>query len=185
MQFAINTSKPPAPVALQGRLRLSAKPHEYKRSLVWLNLCGLVRTKNVIKHENASLCCGCIARDVGSHVSQLNLLALVLMLDGHRQTSLAALIRCHGCFSVGFLLACFGVCLCAKETLLAFSFAVNFDSYRVSQKGKTFNGHLFEREERATEAATEAEVATEPAEAAALCFVGDDDDDILSHHKAN
>jgi len=38
LQFAINTSKPPAPVALQGRLCLSAKPHEYKRSLVWLNL---------------------------------------------------------------------------------------------------------------------------------------------------
>ena len=37
-QFAINTSKPPAPVALQGRLCLSAEPHEYKRSLVWLNL---------------------------------------------------------------------------------------------------------------------------------------------------
>ena len=30
--------KPPAPVALQGRLCLSGKPHEYKRSLVWLNL---------------------------------------------------------------------------------------------------------------------------------------------------
>ena len=38
LQFAINTSKPPAPVALQGRLCLSGKPHEYKRSLVWLNL---------------------------------------------------------------------------------------------------------------------------------------------------
>ena len=38
LQFAINTSKPPAPVALQGRLCLSAKPHEYKRSLVWLNV---------------------------------------------------------------------------------------------------------------------------------------------------
>ena len=37
LQFAINTSKPPAPVALQGRRCLSAKPHEYKRSLVWLN----------------------------------------------------------------------------------------------------------------------------------------------------
>ena len=37
LQFAINTSKPPAPVALQGRHCLSAKPHEYKRSLVWLN----------------------------------------------------------------------------------------------------------------------------------------------------
>ena len=36
--FAINTSKPPAPVALEGRLCRSAKPHEYKRSLVWLNL---------------------------------------------------------------------------------------------------------------------------------------------------
>ena len=30
--------KTPAPVALQGRLCLSGKPHEYKRSLVWLNL---------------------------------------------------------------------------------------------------------------------------------------------------
>ena len=38
LQFAINTSKPPAPVAPQGRLCLSGKPHEYKRSLVWLNL---------------------------------------------------------------------------------------------------------------------------------------------------
>jgi len=38
LQFAISTSKPPAPVALQGRLCQSAKPHEYKRSLVWLNL---------------------------------------------------------------------------------------------------------------------------------------------------
>ena len=38
LQFAINTSKPPAPVALEGRLCQSAKPHEYKRSLVWLNL---------------------------------------------------------------------------------------------------------------------------------------------------
>ena len=37
LQFAINTSKPPAPVALQGRLCLSGKPHEFKRSLVWLN----------------------------------------------------------------------------------------------------------------------------------------------------
>ena len=34
----LELQKPPAPVALQGRLRLSAKPHEYKRSLVWLNL---------------------------------------------------------------------------------------------------------------------------------------------------
>ena len=38
LQFAISTSKPPAPVALEGRLCLSGKPHEYKRSLVWLNL---------------------------------------------------------------------------------------------------------------------------------------------------
>ena len=38
LQFAIITSKPPAPVALEGRLCQSAKPHEYKRSLVWLNL---------------------------------------------------------------------------------------------------------------------------------------------------
>ena len=38
LQFAINTSKPPAPVALEGRLCQSAKPHEVKRSLVWLNL---------------------------------------------------------------------------------------------------------------------------------------------------
>ena len=42
-QFAIcnlllEPQKPPAPVALQGRLCLSGKPHEYKRSLVWLNL---------------------------------------------------------------------------------------------------------------------------------------------------
>ena len=37
LQFAISTSKPPAPVALEGRLCLSGKPHEYKRSLVWLN----------------------------------------------------------------------------------------------------------------------------------------------------
>jgi hypothetical protein len=29
LQFAINTSKPPAPVALQGQRCLSAKPHEY------------------------------------------------------------------------------------------------------------------------------------------------------------
>ena len=43
LQFAINTSKPPAPVALQGRLCLSAKPHEYKRSLVWLNLPSLAK----------------------------------------------------------------------------------------------------------------------------------------------
>ena len=43
LQFAINTSKPPAPVALQGRLCLSAKPHEYKRSLVWLNLPYLAK----------------------------------------------------------------------------------------------------------------------------------------------
>ena len=35
--------KPPAPVALQGRLCLSAKPHEYKRSLVWLNLPSLAK----------------------------------------------------------------------------------------------------------------------------------------------
>ena len=34
----LELQKPPAPVALQGRLCLSAKPHEYKRSLVWLNL---------------------------------------------------------------------------------------------------------------------------------------------------
>ena len=38
LQFAINTSKPPAPVTLEGRLCQSGKPHEYKRSLVWLNL---------------------------------------------------------------------------------------------------------------------------------------------------
>ena len=37
LQFAINTSKPPAPVALEGRLCQSAKPHEVKRSLVTLN----------------------------------------------------------------------------------------------------------------------------------------------------
>ena len=43
LQFAINTSKPPAPVALQGRLCLSGKPHEYKRSLVWLNLPYLAK----------------------------------------------------------------------------------------------------------------------------------------------
>ena len=43
LQFAINTSKPPAPVALQGRLCLSGKPHEYKRSLVWLNLPPLAK----------------------------------------------------------------------------------------------------------------------------------------------
>ena len=30
----LELQKPPAPVALQGRLCLSAKPHEYKRSLV-------------------------------------------------------------------------------------------------------------------------------------------------------
>ena len=34
----LELQKPPAPVALQGRLCLSGKPHEYKRSLVWLNL---------------------------------------------------------------------------------------------------------------------------------------------------
>ena len=34
----LELQKPPAPVALQGRLCQSAKPHEYKRSLVWLNL---------------------------------------------------------------------------------------------------------------------------------------------------
>ena len=43
LQFAINTSKPPAPVALQGRLCLSAKPHEYKRSLVTPNLPSLAK----------------------------------------------------------------------------------------------------------------------------------------------
>ena len=43
LQFAINTSKPPAPVALEGRLCRSAKPHEYKRSLVWLNLPPLAK----------------------------------------------------------------------------------------------------------------------------------------------
>ena len=34
----LELQKPPAPVALEGRLCQSAKPHEYKRSLVWLNL---------------------------------------------------------------------------------------------------------------------------------------------------
>ena len=43
LQFAISTSKPPAPVALEGRLCLSGKPHEYKRSLVWLNLPPLAK----------------------------------------------------------------------------------------------------------------------------------------------
>ena len=43
LQFAINTSKPPAPVTLEGRLCQSAKPHEYKRSLVWLNLPPLAK----------------------------------------------------------------------------------------------------------------------------------------------
>ena len=43
LKFAINTSKPPAPVALEGRLCQSAKPHEYKRSLVWLNLPYLAK----------------------------------------------------------------------------------------------------------------------------------------------
>ena len=39
----LELQKPPAPVALQGRLCLSAKPHEYKRSLVWLNLPPLAK----------------------------------------------------------------------------------------------------------------------------------------------
>jgi len=43
LQFAINTSKPLAPVALEGRLCLSAKPHEFKRSLVWLNFPPLAK----------------------------------------------------------------------------------------------------------------------------------------------
>ena len=43
LQFAINTSKPPAPVALEGRLCLSGKPHEVKRSLFWLNLPPLAK----------------------------------------------------------------------------------------------------------------------------------------------
>ena len=33
----LELQKPPAPVALEGRLCLSGKPHEVKRSLVWLN----------------------------------------------------------------------------------------------------------------------------------------------------
>ena len=33
----LELQKPPAPVALEGRLCLSAKPHEFKRSLVTLN----------------------------------------------------------------------------------------------------------------------------------------------------
>ena len=37
----LKLQKPPAPVALEGRLCLSAKPHEVKRSLVWLNLPSL------------------------------------------------------------------------------------------------------------------------------------------------
>ena len=43
LQFAISTSKPPAPVALEGRLCQSAKPHEVKRSLVWLNWPSLAK----------------------------------------------------------------------------------------------------------------------------------------------
>jgi hypothetical protein len=39
----LELQKPPAPVALQGRPCLSAKPHEYKRSLVWLNLPPLAK----------------------------------------------------------------------------------------------------------------------------------------------
>ena len=39
----LELQKPPAPVALQGRLCLSGKPHEYKRSLVWLNLPYLAK----------------------------------------------------------------------------------------------------------------------------------------------
>jgi hypothetical protein len=37
----LELQKPPAPVALEGRLCLSGKPHEVKRSLVWLNLPSL------------------------------------------------------------------------------------------------------------------------------------------------
>ena len=39
----LELQKPPAPVALEGRLCQSAKPHEYKRSLVWLNLPPLAK----------------------------------------------------------------------------------------------------------------------------------------------
>ena len=49
--------KPPAPVALQGRLCLSAKPHEYKRSLVWLNLpppTKLGKTQGESSHRSQS-----------------------------------------------------------------------------------------------------------------------------------
>ena len=33
----LELQKPPAPVALEGRLCLSGKPHEFKRSLITLN----------------------------------------------------------------------------------------------------------------------------------------------------
>ena len=39
----LELQKPPAPVALEGRLCQSAKPHEVKRSLVWLNLPSLAK----------------------------------------------------------------------------------------------------------------------------------------------
>ena len=39
----LELQKPPAPVALEGRLCQSGKPHEYKRSLVWLNLPSLAK----------------------------------------------------------------------------------------------------------------------------------------------
>ena len=39
----LELQKPPAPVALEGRLCRSAMPHEYKRSLVWLNLPYLAK----------------------------------------------------------------------------------------------------------------------------------------------